>query len=69
MIDEISVVGSRLLSRLDTRLRQTEGINEPFGGLSVLVVGDLYQLLPVIWILWTEKSNETEWIGVHSCFE
>ena len=48
IIDEISMVGARMLSRVDTRLRQIKGINEPFGGVSVVVVGDLHQLPPVM---------------------
>ena len=48
IIDEISMVGARMLSQVDTRLRQIKGVNEPFGGVSVLVVGDLHQLPPVM---------------------
>ncbi|XP_026475405.1 uncharacterized protein LOC113380264 [Ctenocephalides felis] len=47
IIDEISMVGSATLSRIDTRLRQIKGVNEPFGGVSILAVGDLNQLPPV----------------------
>ncbi|XP_043471644.1 ATP-dependent DNA helicase PIF1-like [Leptopilina heterotoma] len=48
IIDEISMVGSCTLSRVDFRLRQIKGINESFGGISVILVGDLYQLPPVM---------------------
>ncbi|XP_011866730.1 PREDICTED: ATP-dependent DNA helicase PIF1-like, partial [Vollenhovia emeryi] len=48
IIDEISMVGSTMFSRVDTRLRQIMGRNLSFGGVSVLVVGDLYQLPPVM---------------------
>ncbi|GBM80454.1 ATP-dependent DNA helicase PIF1 [Araneus ventricosus] len=48
IIDEISMVGSTLFSRVDSRLRQIKGVNKPFGGISVLVVGDLNQLPPVM---------------------
>lgn len=47
VIDEISMVGSRLLNRVSTRLIQIMGKNEPFGGVSVILVGDLNQLPPV----------------------
>ena len=40
IIDEISMVGSTLFSRVDSRLRQIMGVNTPFGGISVLIVGD-----------------------------
>lgn len=42
------MVGSTLLCRVDSRLWQIMGKNESFGGLSVIVVGDLYQLPPVV---------------------
>ena len=48
IIDEISMVGSRVLHQVDTRLRQIMGLNKSFGGVSVLLVGDLHQLPPVI---------------------
>ena len=47
IIDEISMVGIRTLSFIDTRLQQLTGRKAVFGGLSVIVVGDLYQLKPV----------------------
>ncbi|XP_071581581.1 uncharacterized protein [Temnothorax nylanderi] len=48
IIDEISMVGSTMFSRIDTRLRQIMGRDRSFGGVSVLMVGDLYQLPPVM---------------------
>ena len=47
IIDEISMVGSRTLSFIDTRLQQLTGTKAVFGGLSVIAVGDLYQLKPI----------------------
>ncbi|XP_062709568.1 ATP-dependent DNA helicase PIF1-like isoform X2 [Aedes albopictus] len=47
IVDEISMVGSTIFSRIDTRLRQITGRNESFGGLSVITVGDFLQLPPV----------------------
>ncbi|XP_011858135.1 PREDICTED: ATP-dependent DNA helicase PIF1-like [Vollenhovia emeryi] len=48
IIDEISMVGSTMFTRIDTRLRQIMGRDRSFGGVSVLMVGDLYQLPPVM---------------------
>ena len=47
IIDEISMVGNMTLSFIDTRLQQLTGSKSAFGGLSVIAVGDLYQLKPV----------------------
>ena len=47
IIDEISMVGNKTLSFIDTRLQQLTGTKAVFGGLSVIALGALYQLKPV----------------------
>ena len=47
IIDEISMVATRTLNFIDTRLQQLTRTRAPFGGLSIIAVGDLYQLKPV----------------------
>ena len=51
-IDEISMVGSGMFNFLNQRLQQIMGNKEPFGGITVITVGDLFQLKPVFdrWI-------------------
>lgn len=51
-IDEISVVGSGMFNFLNLRLQQIMGTNKPFDGVSIISVGDLFQLKPVFdkWI-------------------
>ena len=44
--DEMSVVGSGMLNFLNLRLQQIMGTNEPFGGISLVSFGDLFQLKP-----------------------
>ena len=47
IVDEISMVKSDLLYQLDLRLQEiTEKIGIPFGGLAVIVLGDMMQLKP-----------------------
>ena len=41
------MVSNKMLSFIDTRLQQLTGTKAAFGGLSVIAVGDLYQLKPV----------------------
>ena len=48
IIDEISLVAARFFSAIDIRLREITSINEPFGNLHVILVGDLFQLTPVL---------------------
>ena len=45
--DEVSMIGRKIFSKVDTRKKQIYGNNLPFGGKSVIVVGDLNQLCPV----------------------
>ncbi|XP_046810029.1 uncharacterized protein LOC124420612 [Lucilia cuprina] len=59
IIDEISMVGSRMLGYLDSRLKQIFKTTQPFGGISILVLGELKQLPPVgdKWIFSSNSSN------------
>ena len=49
VIDEKSMVGARVLAAVDARLRQAYPArsDQPFGGVSVILVGDFGQLPPV----------------------
>ena len=51
-IHEISMVGSGMFNFFNLRLQQIMGNKEPFGGISLITVGDLFQLKPVfdLWI-------------------
>ena len=42
----VSMVGSGMFNFLDLRLQQIMGTKEPFGGLSIITIGDLFQLKP-----------------------
>ena len=48
VIDEISMVRADLLDCMDQFLRVVRKSREPFGGLRLVVIGDLYQLPPVV---------------------
>ena len=41
------MIGTRMFSRINSRLQQIYGTKESFGGISVINVGDLNQLPPV----------------------
>ncbi len=53
VIDEISMVRADLLDAVDEVLRRFRGNHTPFGGVQLLMIGDLQQLAPVV--------KEDEW--------
>ena len=53
VIDEISMVRCDLLDAIDHILRRFQNHNRPFGGVQLLMIGDLQQLAPV--------ASEEEW--------
>ena len=48
VIDEISMVRADLLDGIDEVLRRYKNHSKPFGGVQLLMIGDLHQLSPVI---------------------
>ncbi|OAV43937.1 HRDC domain-containing protein [Lewinella sp. 4G2] len=48
IIDEISMVRADILDAIDTVLRKQRRKNIPFGGVQLLMIGDLHQLPPVV---------------------
>jgi len=48
IVDEISMVRADMLDAIDLILRKMRNNKKPFGGVQVIIVGDLYQLPPVV---------------------
>lgn len=48
VIDEISMVRADMLDAVDAVLRHYRYSQEPFGGVQVILIGDLFQLSPVV---------------------
>jgi ATP-dependent DNA helicase PIF1 len=48
IIDEISMLRADLVDSIDVALRKARGLDEPFGGVQLLLLGDLFQLPPVV---------------------
>lgn len=64
IIDEVSMLRADVLDAIDWVLRNIRRINEPFGGIQVLFIGDLHQLPPVIkQEEWTQLSKY--YAGIH----
>ena len=62
IIDEISMVGSNMFSFINQRLQEITCIKQPFGGLNMLLFGDLFQLHPVMdkWIFQNPNTSSFE---------
>ena len=60
IIDEISMVAPDLLDAMDWLCRAARHNNEPFGGIQIVAIGDLFQLPPVI-TRDAEQYYETEY--------
>ncbi len=54
VIDEISMVRADLLDAVNEVLKKYRRSNKPFGGVQLLMIGDLHQLAPVV--------KEDEWL-------
>lgn len=59
VIDEISMVRADLLDGIDEALRRYRHPYKPFGGIQLLMIGDLHQLPPVV------KNEEWDLLRVH----
>ena len=58
IIDDVSMVGVRTINIVNCRLQEIKANDALFGGINVLLVGDLFQLQPVTdrWIFQNRKS-------------
>jgi len=70
IIDEISMVRSDLLDAIDAVLRKYKDRNKPFGGVQLLMIGDLQQLAPVAqdkeWSLLKDHYSTPYFFGSHA---
>lgn len=70
VIDEISMVRADLLDAMDNVLRRFRNPMKPFGGVQLLMIGDLQQLPPVAkkddWELLKEHYDSTYFFASHA---
>lgn len=73
VIDEISMVRADQLDAVDAVLRRYRDRSKPFGGIQLLMIGDLQQLAPVVkeedWNLLTSYYDTAFFFGSHSLKE
>lgn len=48
IIDEVSMVRPDVIDYVDRKLQMYRGSSEPFGGVQIIMFGDLFQLPPVV---------------------
>lgn len=48
IVDEVSMVSSALVDAMDIALRLAKNSDQPFGGIPMMFVGDLFQLPPIV---------------------
>ena len=68
VIDEVSMVRSDLFAAIDKRLRQITHNGSPFGGKQIILVGDFFQLPPVVKTE-TESDYLNREFGGHYAFQ
>lgn len=61
IIDEVSMVRCDLLDEMDFILRYARNSQLPFGGLQIILFGDLYQLMPVV--------TDDDWAILHETYD
>lgn len=70
IIDEISMVRADLLDSVDEVLRRYRDFTKPFGGVQLLMIGDLHQLPPVVkqdeWNILQEHYKTPYFFGSHA---
>lgn len=73
VIDEISMVRADLLDAIDGVLRRYRDKDKPFGGVQLLMIGDLQQLAPVVkesdWALLSPYYDTSFFFGSHALKE
>jgi len=48
VLDEVSMINANMLDAVDSFFRLNRSSSQPFGGVSVVLIGDLFQLPPIV---------------------
>ena len=48
IIDEVSMLSGNMLDMVDMVCREVKQVSEPFGGMQIILVGDFFQLPPIV---------------------
>ena len=66
VIDEVSMVRPDVMDFIDVKLQGYRENNQPFGGVQIIMFGDLFQLPPVVKA--SDKNFLHEWYDGHNFF-
>jgi len=71
IIDEVSMLRADILDAIDYRMRSVkQNFQEPFGGVQVLMIGDLFQLPPIVkdyeWQVLSKFYNSMHFFEAHA---
>lgn len=61
VIDEVSMLSAEMMTLVDLALRAAKGSNSAFGGVTVLAVGDFFQLPPVLKASDIKRCDGKKW--------
>lgn len=61
VIDEVSMVSSEMMTLMDQAMQAAKGNKRAFGGITVVAVGDFFQLPPVLMASDMKRSNGKKW--------
>lgn len=65
VIDEISMVRSDLFEMINVICKKNKGSNQPFGGIPIVLVGDMFQLPPIVTDDATYEYLKDEYGGIY----
>ncbi|MFA6177822.1 MAG: PIF1 family DEAD/DEAH box helicase [Candidatus Paceibacterota bacterium] len=63
IIDEISMLSTKMLDMVDLVCREIKQNDEPFGGIQVILVGDFFQLPPIVGMHDNNKNKQSSLIS------
>lgn len=64
VLEEISMITKQYFEKMDSVLRQVTGVEKPFGGIPVILMGDFLQLPPI-----SETGEDFEWCFAAATFK
>jgi len=62
LIDEVSMLSPNMLNMVDMVCREIKQNDEPFGGIQIILVGDFFQLPPIVKKDYSDKNKQSSLI-------